>query len=120
MKHCLKFAIFLLICVCLSKSETIQAETSSENEIEFLKEKIQKELKEAVINMSDESEDAKLTFEQVVIRKGYPLESHFILTEDGYILKLYRIPGSKVSQESIKQTGNKKLVLLQHGLTVKF
>jgi len=42
-----------------------------------------------------------------MIRKaGYPAESHVVMTEDGYLLTLHRIPG-----------GNDSLpVLLQHGL----
>jgi len=45
-------------------------------------------------------------FQPEMIRKaGYPAESHVIMTEDGYLLTLHRIPG-----------GNNSLpVLLQHG-----
>jgi len=44
-----------------------------------------------------------------MIRKaGYPAEAHVVMTEDGYLLTLHRIPG-----------GNNSLpVLLQHGLLV--
>jgi len=42
-----------------------------------------------------------------MIRKaGYPAEAHIALTNDGYLLTLHRIPGSKDSLP----------VLLQHGL----
>ena len=41
----------------------------------------------------------------MITSKGYPVEQHFVTTEDGYVLGLFRIP---------KQGG--KPVLLQHGL----
>jgi len=41
----------------------------------------------------------------MVTSKGFPIEQHYVTTEDGYILSLFRIP---------KQGG--KPVLLQHGL----
>lgn len=47
---------------------------------------------------------------QIVKRHGYPAESHFVTTEDGYILTIHRIPGSK----SGKRGGQP--VFLQHGL----
>lgn len=68
------------------------------------------EIKDSLI--PDEMEDIFLSFEEIVLRKGYPLESYFVETEDGYILKLYRIPGKKFI------VPNKKVVLLQHGLNV--
>ena len=40
-------------------------------------------------------------------------------TEDGYILKLYRIKGAKNSQNERKDQKDMKVVLLQHGLFVK-
>uniref|UniRef100_A0A146LAH3 Lipase n=2 Tax=Lygus hesperus TaxID=30085 RepID=A0A146LAH3_LYGHE len=41
---------------------------------------------------------------------GYPVESHFVTTADGYVLKLFRIPRGK------KMTPTSKPLLLQHGL----
>lgn len=43
----------------------------------------------------------------IVRSKGYPLETHSVTTEDGYILGMFRIPPRKV---------NSPVVLLQHGL----
>ena len=44
---------------------------------------------------------------------GYPSESHWVTTEDGYILGMHRIPhGINYKQHS----GPKPVVLLQHGL----
>ncbi|KAL6264531.1 hypothetical protein P5V15_004638 [Pogonomyrmex californicus] len=42
---------------------------------------------------------------QIIKREGYPAEAHLTITEDGYILTIHRIPGSKDSPP----------VLLQHG-----
>jgi len=42
----------------------------------------------------------------MIRRAGYPAEAHVIMTEDGYLLTLHRIPGRNDSVP----------VLLQHGL----
>lgn len=47
---------------------------------------------------------------QIIRRHGYNAESHTIITEDGYILTLHRIPGSK------NGTKGGQPVFLQHGL----
>lgn len=45
---------------------------------------------------------------KMITKAGYPAESHVVMTEDGYLLTLHRIPG-----------GNDSLpVLLQHGILV--
>ncbi|CAL1684025.1 unnamed protein product [Lasius platythorax] len=50
--------------------------------------------------------DVILSTPEMIRRAGYPAEAHVIMTEDGYLLTLHRIPG-----------GNGSLpVLLQHGL----
>lgn len=49
---------------------------------------------------------------QIIARHGYPSQSHTVVTEDGYLLQLHRIPGSKNG----KLGGQSKPVFLQHGL----
>ena len=47
----------------------------------------------------------------MIIRAGYPVETHQVVTKDGYILSLHRIPVYSV------QRSQKRLpVFLQHGL----
>lgn len=45
-------------------------------------------------------------YSEIIRREGYPSEAHVVLTEDGYLLTLHRIPGKM----------NSPPVLLQHGL----
>lgn len=54
--------------------------------------------------------DEYLDVPQVIARHGYPSETHTIVTEDGYILNLHRIPGSK------NGTRGGLPIFLQHGL----
>ncbi|KAJ8719118.1 hypothetical protein PYW07_016674 [Mythimna separata] len=54
-----------------------------------------------------------MTTPQLLALHGYPAESHTIVTDDGYILTIHRIPYSKTSN---KKTSPKKTVLLHHGL----
>jgi len=46
---------------------------------------------------------------------SYDLETHLVTTDDGYILKVYRIPGKKDEEKTCKK---KKAVFFQHGLLV--
>lgn len=50
--------------------------------------------------------DIDLDTPEMIRRAGYPAEAHVVLTEDGYLLTLHRLPGNKDSPP----------VLLQHGL----
>ncbi|KAJ8719116.1 hypothetical protein PYW07_016672 [Mythimna separata] len=56
---------------------------------------------------------SSMTTTQLLALHGYPAESHKIVTDDGYILTLDRIPYSKTSKSKISP---KKTVLLHHGL----
>lgn len=66
---------------------------------------------ENIIDMTHETqvpEDARLNITQLARKYQYPLEEHTVTTDDGYILKLHRIPNSKGR--------NKPVVLLMHGI----
>jgi len=49
-----------------------------------------------------------------ILPYGYPLEEHFVTTDDGYILTLYRIPHGVNNTNDVA----KSPLLLQHGLLV--
>ncbi|XP_028159020.1 lipase 1-like [Ostrinia furnacalis] len=53
----------------------------------------------------DLPEDARLNFTGLATKYGLPCEEHDVTTEDGYILKLFHIPGDKT-----------RPVLLMHGI----
>ena len=53
-----------------------------------------------------------LTLQQQIEGMGYIYEEHDIQTEDGYILKAFRVPGKKGSDRSVAR----QPVILQHGL----
>ncbi|XP_047997122.1 lipase 3-like [Leguminivora glycinivorella] len=50
------------------------------------------------------NEDCHLTCDQLIAKYGHPVETHDVITEDGYILKMVRIPSEG------------PVVFLQHGL----
>ena len=54
------------------------------------------------------------TIEAIITNKGYPLEIHNVFTKDGYLLRLYRIPGKK-NETKYKQKV-RPAIFLQHGL----
>ena len=43
---------------------------------------------------------------------GYPVETHKVVTKDGYILRMHRIPYGRNS----RQSGRRSAVYIQHGL----
>ena len=49
----------------------------------------------------------------MIAGEGYPVETHQVVTEDGYILTMHRIPFTKSSP----QTDEQPAVYIQHGLT---
>jgi len=59
-----------------------------------------------------------LNFEQIVMQAGYIAESYTVVTQDGYVEQIYRIPG-KLSEAGINNH-NKPAVLMMHGLMCDF
>ncbi|GLG98544.1 Lipase [Gryllus bimaculatus] len=58
-------------------------------------------------------EDAVLTCPELITKYGYPVETHEVTTDDGYILTLFRIP---YGRDSATKTANPKPAYVQHGL----
>ena len=53
-----------------------------------------------------------MPLDQQVAQQGYMFESYKVLTEDGYVLTLFRVPGRLDEQ----QREGKQPVYMQHGL----
>ncbi len=66
------------------------------------------------VQIKDEMKEERMTFEELVMSRGFPLEIHWVGTEDGYILKLYRIPGGK--SETNYRKKQKQSIYLMHGI----
>jgi lysosomal acid lipase/cholesteryl ester hydrolase len=56
--------------------------------------------------------DENRTLEEIITSKNFKCEKHFVKTEDGYTLVLFRIPGGKNCEDGSKLPP----VLLQHGV----
>mmetsp|Transcript_89559 Transcript_89559/g.123618 ORF Transcript_89559/g.123618 Transcript_89559/m.123618 type:complete len:128 (+) Transcript_89559:123-506(+) len=61
------------------------------------------------------------SFEELANNAGYRVESYTVETEDGYLLGLFRIPGTLDEElpnvENIPDLSSKPPILFQHGLT---
>ncbi|XP_063830436.1 lipase 3-like [Ostrinia nubilalis] len=55
-------------------------------------------------NVGSNNEDVRLNVAELILKYGYPMERHRAVTEDGYILQMFRIPS------------NGSAVFLMHGL----
>lgn len=53
------------------------------------------------------------TLQQQIENRGFVYEEHDITTDDGYILKAFRIPGTA---QEIAQGARKQPIIMQHGL----
>ncbi|XP_033211728.1 lipase 3-like isoform X1 [Belonocnema kinseyi] len=59
-------------------------------------------------------QDPSVNLKTLVNDYGYAAEVHNVITEDGYILELHRIPG--VINKTLSETKKRKVALLLHGL----
>nr|CAD7463606.1 unnamed protein product [Timema tahoe] len=62
--------------------------------------------------LQDINPDAFLDVPELITKYGYPVESHTVTTEDGYILTMHRIPYGKISSD----VTSRPAVMVQHGL----
>ncbi|XP_034176571.2 gastric triacylglycerol lipase [Osmia lignaria lignaria] len=59
--------------------------------------------------------EMKLGTPELIKKYGYPFEIHKIITEDGYILEIHRIPHGRINYKT-NFTSKKHSILIQHGL----
>jgi lysosomal acid lipase/cholesteryl ester hydrolase len=64
--------------------------------------------------VSDPDEYIETPF--LILNKGYPTETHYVTTKDGYQLKIHRIPHGKSTSNQFNSSYIRPIVLLQHGL----
>jgi len=56
--------------------------------------------------------EAKMPVPEIIVYHGYPAETHYVTTGDGYILELHRIPHGKNGSKN----EDRPVIFLQHGL----
>ncbi len=66
------------------------------------------------LRSSKSDPDEYLSTSLLILNKGYPAQEHNVVTNDGYILKIHRIPYGKENNNVYNKS--RPVVLLQHGL----
>lgn len=56
-----------------------------------------------------------MTFKEICEKNGFKFEEHSIVTNDGYILRLFRIPGHEHEPNQHSGREIKSPIMLQHG-----
>ncbi|VDO78286.1 unnamed protein product [Haemonchus placei] len=56
--------------------------------------------------------ETRMTVPEIIKHWGYPVEVHHVVTPDGYILEMHRIPYGKAGPSNT----SRPVVFLQHGL----
>jgi lysosomal acid lipase/cholesteryl ester hydrolase len=59
--------------------------------------------------------EEKMTPIELITSKGYPAEGHIVVTDDGYVLNMQRIPYGKHAH-GVNDPPNRPVIFLQHGL----
>ena len=93
------------------RKESDQEKSITQKIKEFLGPKPKEKKEENIL-----AQDEKRTIEEIIISKGFKCETHFVTTEDGYKLKIFRIPGDKNENISDEKRNTFPPVLLQHGI----
>merc|ERR1740123_32789 len=68
-----------------------------------------------VVSSLEKDPDCRRDMVGITMNKGYPIETHYVTTDDGYILSTFRI-GYARNESSKALNSGKPVVLLQHGL----
>ncbi|CAK5091719.1 unnamed protein product [Meloidogyne enterolobii] len=72
-------------------------------------------LSQEPISLRKELPEERLTVPGIIKYYGYTCEIHKVITEDGYILEMHRIPFGRNFNET-EQKKPRKVVFAQHGL----
>ncbi|XP_074037760.1 lipase member K isoform X2 [Leptinotarsa decemlineata] len=86
------------------------------NSLQHNEDELMKLLPESLINATRKIKphpDVGKDIYQLLHDYGYPVETHYVFTEDGYVLRMQRIPNGKNMVDTEK---TKPAVLLMHGL----
>ena len=93
------------------RKESDQEKSITQKIKEFLGPKPKEKKEENIL-----AQDEKRTIEEIIASKGFKCETHFVTTEDGYKLKIFRIPGDKNENIPDEKRNTFPPVLLQHGI----
>ncbi|XP_032669548.1 lipase 3-like [Odontomachus brunneus] len=108
----MKFAIMLIMALSSAELKLLDNALFSRALFDYLFPKDLEIVRVRTLEETKKGQGVKiLDFIGLITRYGYPAEEHYVRTEDGYNLKIHRIPCSPLSNN--KQ--NKEIVFMQHG-----
>ena len=71
-----------------------------------------------VNNLFNIDPDETITFRQLIQSRGFHLQEHYVLTEDGYILTIHRVVPAGIHYQSATYNLYRKPVIAVHGIFV--
>ncbi|XP_015172147.1 PREDICTED: uncharacterized protein LOC107064237 [Polistes dominula] len=102
----------LIALMVLMLFEYCSGRTSSFSLLKYILSSNGNELKKVRSESELIDDNTVLDFIGLVERHGYPAEEHKVITDDGYIITIHRVPYSPISNNTTK----KPVVFIQHGL----
>ncbi|XP_046645897.1 lipase lipl-4-like [Daphnia pulicaria] len=111
-----KTVISLAVVFSFYPPDNLRELWSPYNPVDQLQEWFLQTIKPNIERHITQDPETFMTTPEIIANRGYPVEIHQVVTDDGYILELHRIPYGQRDGHSHNSTFQRRAVFLQHGM----